>query len=331
MFSLVFLTILLYNFQSFIDTHLNEVESVLPLILLFLIGLIINLYETNRENYATSLKEVNIKLESKIAELNHFNNNLETRVKDEIEKNIKHELKLAEQSKMAAMGEMLGNIAHQWRQPLSTISTLATGTKLQKEMKILSDKDFDSSMDTINASVQYLSETIEDFRSFFNPKNNKQKEFLLPFTIDKALRIVSSQFVSKDIEIIKDIENISIISLENELIQVILNILNNSKDALLDLENEKRLLFISAYKKEENIIIEIKDNGKGIKKEIINRIFEPYFTTKHQSQGTGIGLYMCENIIVNHLNGMISVSNSEYIYENVKYTGARFIIKFVKE
>ena len=331
MFSLVFLTILLYNFQSFVDTHLNEVESVLPLILLFLIGLIINLYETNRENYATSLKEVNIKLESKIAELNHFNNNLETRVKDEIEKNIKHELKLAEQSKMAAMGEMLGNIAHQWRQPLSTISTLATGTKLQKEMKILSDKDFDSSMDTINASVQYLSETIEDFRSFFNPKNNKQKEFLLPFTIDKALRIVSSQFVSKDIEIIKDIENISIISLENELIQVILNILNNSKDALLDLENEKRLIFISAYKKEENIIIEIKDNGKGIKKEIINRIFEPYFTTKHQSQGTGIGLYMCENIIVNHLNGTISVSNSEYMYENVKYIGARFIIKFVKE
>ncbi len=330
MFSLVFITMLIYNFQGVIDTNLNEVESIISLVLLLLIGFVINLYEKNIENYSNSLKVVNLALEDKVEELNNFNNNLEIRVKEELEKNIKHELKLAEQSKMAAMGEMLGNIAHQWRQPLSTISTLATGIKLQKEMKILSDKDFNSSMDTINTSVQYLSETIEDFRGFFDPKNNKEKEFLFLNTIDKTLRIVSSQFVAKDIEIIKDIENISIVSLENELIQVILNILNNSKDALHDLVNEKKLIFIRAYSEEENFIIEIKDNAKGIKEEVINRIFEPYFTTKEESEGTGIGLYMCQNIVTNHLNGTISVSNSKFIYEDVEYVGAKFVIKFIK-
>ena len=151
--------------------------------------------------------------------------------------------------------------------------------------------------------------------------------FSFPEMIDKALRIISSQFRTKGIEIIKDIENITIVSLENELIQVILNILNNSKDALLDLEIGKKLIFISVYRKEEDIIIEIKDNAKGIKKEIINRIFEPYYTTKHQSKGTGIGLYMCQNIVTNHLKGSISASNKKYIYQDIKYIGAKFTIE----
>jgi PAS domain S-box-containing protein len=232
-----------------------------------------------------------------------------------------------QQSKMAAMGEMLGNIAHQWRQPLSVISTAATGIKLQKEMNCLSDADFDYAMNSINNSAQYLSTTIDDFRSFFDPKNNKEKKFLISNMIDKTLNIVSSQFVSKNIEIIKNIEKISINSLENELIQVLLNILNNSKDALMKLENEKRLIFINAYREDEDIKIEIKDNAKGISKEIIDRIFEPYFTTKHQSQGTGIGLYMCKNIIENHLNGILDVCNEKYNYKGVSYIGAKFSIQ----
>ena len=145
--------------------------------------------------------------------------------------------------------------------------------------------------------------------------------------IDKALSIVSSQFVAKDIEIIKNIEDISIVSLENELIQVFLNILNNSKDILLKLEGEKRLIFINAYMKNKEIIIEIKDNAKGINEEIIDRIFEPYFTTKHQSQGTGIGLYMCQNIVKNHLNGTLSVCNEDYMYKGILCRGAKFTIR----
>ena len=231
-----------------------------------------------------------------------------------------------QQSKLAAMGEMLANIAHQWRQPLSSISTASTGVKLQKEMNCLSDEDFNYAMNTINNSAQYLSATIDDFRSFFDPNNNKKEEFLLSKMIDKTLNIISSQFVTKDIEIIKNIKDITILSFENELIQVLLNILNNSKDALLNLEDKKKLIFINAYTKDNFVVIEIKDNAKGIKEEIMDRIFEPYFTTKHQSQGTGIGLYMSQNIVKNYLNGTLKVSNENYVYKGSSYTGAKFTI-----
>jgi len=236
-----------------------------------------------------------------------------------------------QQSKMAAMGEMLGNIAHQWRQPLSVISTAATGIKLQKDLNILNDKDLDYAMSSINNSAQYLSKTIDDFRSFFDPKNNKEKEFSLLEMIEKSLSIVSSQFVSKNIEIIKNIEDIKILSSENELIQVILNILNNAKDALNKIENSKKLIFISIYLKNEEIFIEIKDNAGGVDNDIVEKIFDPYFTTKHQSQGTGIGLYMSQNIIKNILNGHLKVSNDTFIYEGVEYIGAKFTISLKYE
>lgn len=235
-----------------------------------------------------------------------------------------------QQSKMAAMGEMLGNIAHQWRQPLSSISTAATGAKLQKEMSLLSDTDFNYAMNSINESVQYLSQTIEVFRGFFDQRKNQKEELLVSSVINKTLNIISSQFVSKNIEIINNIEDISILSIENELIQVLLNILNNSKDALLKLEEGNKLLFINAYKEDKTVIIEIKDTGRGIDENIIDRIFEPYFTTKYQSQGTGIGLYMSQDILKNHLNSRISVCNEDYIYEGIKYRGAKFTI-FIDE
>ena len=242
-----------------------------------------------------------------------------------LEKEAKDKL-FFQQSKMAAMGEMLGNIAHQWRQPLSAISTAATGTKLQKEMNVLSDKDFDYAMDLINNSTQYLSHTIDDFRSFFDVKNSKESKFFILDSIEKVLNLLSSQFVSKEIEIIKKIQNVAIVSLENELIQVLLNILNNSKDALVKLKDEEKLLFINTYVKDKKLIVEIKDNARGIKEELLEKIFEPYFTTKHKSQGTGIGLYMSQDIIRNHLDGEILVENETYEYKGMKYKGAKFTI-----
>ena len=231
------------------------------------------------------------------------------------------------QSKMATMGEMLGNIAHQWRQPLSSISTAATGIKLQKELDILKDEDIIHNMDLINSSAQYLSKTIDDFRNFLNPSNNSTSHFLISNTFDKTINLIKAQFVAKEIEIIKNIDSISILSIENELIQVLINILNNSRDALINVKNQKRYIFINVYKKENNLVIEIKDNAKGIPEDIIHRIFEPYFTTKHQSQGTGIGLYMSEQITRTHLKGIVSVKNSSYHYEGTDYKGALFTIK----
>ena len=245
----------------------------------------------------------------------------------DITKNTQNEKLLFEQSKMIAMGEMIANIAHQWRQPLSVISTISTGIKLQKELNILNDDDLITSMNTINDSSQYLSKTIEDFRSFFDPRNTKLTKFLLSDLLNKTLNLISSQFTNKDIEIIQYLSDCEVLSLENELIQVLINILNNARDVLCKEESQRRLIFININKKDNLLNIEIKDNGRGIDENIIDRIFEPYFTTKHQSQGTGIGLYMSEEIIRTHLNGNIIVSNESYTYENIDYIGAKFTIK----
>ncbi|MAD42001.1 MAG: hypothetical protein CL623_06375 [Arcobacter sp.] len=233
---------------------------------------------------------------------------------------------LFQQNKLAAMGEMLANIAHQWRQPLSTISTGATGVKLQNEMNILDNSSLNQTMDTINDSAQYLSQTIEDFKGFFDPRNSKETEFKISHTINKTLELTKSQFVSKEIEIVTNIEDILLISKENELIQVLVNILNNAKDALETIQNQRKIIFISTYKKNNNLIIEIKDTAKGIEDNVIDRIFEPYFSTKHKAQGTGIGLYMSQSIITSSLNGIINVKNETFTYEDVEYKGANFHI-----
>jgi len=239
---------------------------------------------------------------------------------------LKDQKTLLTQSKNAAMGEMLVNIAHQWRQPLSAISTAATGVQIQKEMNCLSDKELDSSLVAINKSAQYLSTTIDDFRDFLNPSNIKESEFNISSTISKTFHLINAQFLEKEIEVIQNIEEYKLISIENELIQVLINILNNARDVLITKKNQRKLIFTNTYRKDDISYIEILDNAGGVDESIIDRIFEPYFTTKHQSQGTGIGLYMSEEIVHKHLNGKLSVSNEIYTYEGVEYAGAKFII-----
>jgi len=233
---------------------------------------------------------------------------------------------IAQQAKMAAMGEMIGNIAHQWRQPLSSISVSSTGMLLQKQMNILDDEFLKQGLKQINDSVQYLSATIDDFRNFYKTDKNKC-EFKIVETIEKVINLVDSQFKFHRIEFIQNIDNIKLNTYENELIQVIINLLNNSRDELIkkDLDFEK-LIFINVSSTKEKISIEIKDNAGGIPEDIINRVFEPYFTTKNQSKGTGIGLYMSREIICKSMNGEIFVKNSTFDYNGKTYTGAVFKI-----
>lgn len=232
---------------------------------------------------------------------------------------------LYQQSKMAAMGEMIGNIAHQWRQPLSIITTATSGMVLQKQMGVLTDEFFFEASDRINHSAQYLSETIDDFRNFFIPNKEKSKVNLLE-VFKKTLDLISAQFNSKEIKIIKNIETIEFESYENELIQALINILNNSRDELIKKDGE-RFIFVDAFEKDNFINIIIKDNAGGVIKENLDKIFEPYFTTKYKSQGTGIGLYMTEEIITKHLNGTICVENVEFTYNEKEYFGAEFTIR----
>jgi two-component system, NtrC family, C4-dicarboxylate transport sensor histidine kinase DctB len=231
-----------------------------------------------------------------------------------------------QQNKMAAMGEMIRNIAHQWRQPLSVITTAASSIKLKKELNILEEDEHKQSLDYIIESSNYLSNTIDDFQYYFSPDKSKNI-FYTEDLINKLLKLTSAEFKENNINVIKRIENFEILSYENEILQVLINILNNAKDELTkDLSKPIGHVFIDLYKQNKTLIIKIKDNAGGIKEEIIDRIFEPYFTTKHQSQGTGIGLYMSEEIIVNHIKGTITVSNKKYTYLEKEFLGACFKI-----
>ena len=244
-----------------------------------------------------------------------------------INENTQQQHLLFQQSKMAAMGEMLGNIAHQWRQPLSVITTASTGMKLQKELDMLDDEAFNQSVTNITDSALYLSKTIDDFRNFF--KTDKvESTFDITHTFEKVFKLTDGQFSHNDIIFIKNIEEIKLCALENELIQALINILNNSKDALIELEKPTpRVIFIDAYKQNKKAIIKVKDNAGGIPKDIIDKVCEPYFTTKHQSQGTGIGLYMTSQIIKKNMNGTFKIENVEVKYENKIYKGIETTIE----
>ncbi|AXH08452.1 hypothetical protein CP960_11150 [Malaciobacter halophilus] len=249
------------------------------------------------------------------------------------EKSIEKELKkkehlLSQQSKMIALHEMLDSIAHQWRQPLSTISTAASGMRLNKEFDSLDDDTFYSLIDTIVDNTLYLSKTIDSFKTFFKT-NHENTLFNIKNTVNKVLDLIGYKFNENKVEFISSIQDINMEGLEHELIQSLVNLFNNSQDAIAKnlTPNDKKLIFLDVRTDDKNnIVISIKDNAKGIDEKIIDNIFEPYFTTKHKSQGTGIGLYMTYEIISKHFYGTIEVRNSTFSYENKEYKGALFII-----
>lgn len=254
--------------------------------------------------------------------------NYKERLDNEMKKLIENEKLLIQQSKMATMGEMIGSIAHQWKQPLGIISISNSILKINNTQKDFSTKEeLDELIDNIDNSVYNLSHTIDDFRNFFSP--NKRKSF---FKIKEAFidtfKLINSQFKNNDIEIIENIENVELFSFKNELLQVFINLLKNSKEELVKKpRNEKRYIFIDVKKEKELLIIKIKDNANGIPNNILDKVFKAYFTTKEKEGGTGIGLYMSKQIIEESIGGKIEVYNKEYIYENKTYIGAEFLIK----
>ncbi|MFV0563019.1 cache domain-containing protein [Malaciobacter mytili] len=290
-------------------------------------------YKNSIENQKNALKHINATLEyrvkEKTKELKEFNKKLKDKIKDEVNKNREKDQILFNQSKMVAMGEMIENIAHQWRQPLSIISTIASGISLNIDFKMYNEKETKNDLKSIVDTTKYLSQTIDDFRNFFI--ENKHKEsFNLVDLIKKDINIINSSFKNNHIELITSLEDITMFGIQNELTQAILNILTNAKDVLIEKINhleERRIVKIQTKAINDFVYIYIQDNGKGIKKEIIDKIFEPYFTTKHKSQGTGIGLYMTNEIIIKHMKGEIKVENRSFEYEGIKYLGACFEIK----
>ncbi len=228
--------------------------------------------------------------------------------------------------KLISLSNLIHNIAHQWRQPLSVISTAATSMKLQKELGILPDEEFYEFCTAIDDNAQYLSNIIDDFRDIIEDNRIKQK-FNLKDNIDSFLDLIRYSIKDHNINIILDLqEDIKIDGYENELTQCLISILDNAQDILKEKDIEDKFIFISTSIINDKVIIAIKDNGGGISKDILDKIFEPYFTTKHRFVGTGLGLTMAYNLIVDAMNGAIDVTTQTYTYKDIEYTGAEFIV-----
>jgi len=264
-------------------------------------------------NTTTTIKALSNLIKETTQELQDLNNSLETKVHNEVIKNLEKDQQLFEQSRLAQMGEMIGNIAHQWRQPLSAISSIASGVQLSNEIDLLTKEEISQNMEIITEKTLYLSDTINTFRDFLKNDKNKE-EVILQDKIDKALSIVYSTVRDNNIELINNIsydESIKLIIVTGELPQVIINIINNAKDILVEKNIENGWIKLDLIKKDDSVILTIEDNAGGIPNEYLSKIFEPYFTTKHKSQGTGLGLHMSYKIMTKSLGGNLSAKNSE--------------------
>ena len=256
----------------------------------------------------------------------------EKKLEAQIQSNDRMQQQLVQQEKMAAMGEMIGNIAHQWRQPLSVISTLATGMQTEQELGILTDEVMMHSCTQINNNAQYLSGTIDDFRQFIKGDHTKQT-FDAEELIESLKSLLNAQFKRHAISLETFIEpGLMIYGYRNDLLQVLINLVNNAKDAFLETREEDRYIAIRMKRTDTGgISIRVTDDGGGIDAAILPRIFEPYFTTKDKSQGTGLGLHMTYRLIVEGMGGTIHAETVTFSYHGHRVKGAEFMIQLPEE
>lgn len=223
----------------------------------------------------------------------------------------------------------MGNIAHQWKQPLSVIAMGVNNIRMDCELGQLEETKLLGYADEISRQIDYLSHTIDDCRSFFIPQVSCAA-FNMKKAIDQCVELVKAAFDDNTITTIRNIdERINSYGDPNQLLQALINILNNAKDALKQAENltHKLVFIISAREdKDHNLVIVIKDNAGGIQEDILDKIFEPYFTTKGHMGGTGLGLYISHMIITHNLHGTICAENERFEYEGESYLGAKFVI-----
>ncbi|MBU0925297.1 PAS domain S-box protein [bacterium] len=279
------------------------------------------------EEKEKELEQLNLNLEQKVKEqtkqLKELNKTLENRVNEEIKKNEEKQKLLFWQSRMASLGQMLANIAHQWRQPLTELNL--TLFNMKKASINNNEKKVDELYKESKTLISSMSSTIDDFTNFFNPQKEK-KSFEIKDAINEALIILRKVIELENIHIQIDVPiDYKVIGVSNELSQVVINLIQNSKDAFIQNDITNRTIIITL--KEELILdkkyalLEIKDNAGGISKENIDKIFDPYFTTKYKSQGTGLGLFMSKMIIEKSLEGELSHKNID--------DGSIFIIKLI--
>ncbi|MDN5354336.1 MAG: polar amino acid transport system substrate-binding protein [Candidatus Cloacimonadota bacterium] len=251
-------------------------------------------------------------------ELHKLKENLQKQVNAAVQELRNKDHLLIKQSRQAAMGEMIGNIAHQWRQPLSAVAAIVQDIEDAYEYDELTEEYLHSSVEKTMKQLSYMSRTIDDFRNFFKP-NKEKKDFSVQKVLEDTINFVEKSFSFHNIKINLVVKQDSTINgFPNEYSQTVLNILNNSKDAIVENKiNPGKINIVANINEKGQSVVSIEDNGGGIPANIIDKIFDPYFSTKEQGKGTGIGLYMSKTIIEDNMNGKIAVQN---IGDGVKFT-----------
>lgn len=301
-YSIVFYLAIFISAYGFIGDAITIYEYIRFIVIAVIVVIIAYFYERSTKNAFDLLHQ-------SINEIEFLNKNLNKRVEEEIAKTKGRDKLLEEQSRLAQMGEMISMIAHQWRQPLTSISSI-TGTLSFDIMTGNYKEDFFAKrLENINELAQHLSSTIDDFRNFFKP--NKESELVLINTsVIKALNIIRDSLDSKEIKILESYESSKKVNIYmSEMLQVILNILKNAQDNFVQNSIENAKISIKTYDEDEKTIITICDNGGGIPENIIDQIFHPYFSTKHEKDGTGLGLYMSKTIVEEHHSGEFYAKN----------------------
>ncbi|ATB68277.1 MCP four helix bundle domain-containing protein [Sulfurospirillum diekertiae] len=258
-------------------------------------------------------------VDAKTYELQQLNRNLELKVQHEVDQSRQKDQIMFRQSRLASMGEMIGNIAHQWRQPLNAIVLIIQSFQMKRLAGIeLSDEFIDRQVKEGIALASLMSHTIDDFRNFFKPNKNEE-HFSVKDTVEYSLKLVKAYYAKSGIDIFLNCtQDVQISGYPNEFSQVLMNLFSNAKDVLEERNIEEKYIEIIITKQANNAVISVIDNGGGISEEVQDRMFEPYFTTKHKSSGTGIGLYMSKQIIEKQMRGSIIGTNISYVFSNGK-------------
>jgi signal transduction histidine kinase len=326
---LLILSLFLSKLQPYIPMQYSLRDIIYLSVVLTIMAIVIYIYKHQIDlgnaticTQKDQLEKFTIELENKVLakteELRTLNAELEDKVEQKAKELIEKDAVILAQSRQAAMGEMISMIAHQWRQPLSTITLQISNIKIKAMLGKSSVEETNHALEHISETIIYLSETIDDFQSFFRPNREKEKVNISEL-LERGINFAEPRLKVANIKLQYHCDKEkSILTHTNDFAQVVINIINNSIDALLEHKIEKPVITIDTILKQESVEIRISDNGGGIDNKILHKVFEPYFSTKGKN-GTGLGLYMSKMIIEKKLDGTLQVQNNAL--------GAEFIIE----
>jgi len=299
-----------YQLTSYSVTSYNKYLWIAIGVLLFIIVISMGRYFFQQINHAW--------------EIDKINRGLQKQVDEQVDELREKDLKLFEQEKAVSMDELVKNVSHHWRQPLATVKSCITNMEVQKELGVLDDAMLDKNIQNIHKNINYLNETLNNFSSFVREGSEVEK-IQLQELIENILQFMKPSLLESNIKISDNTQTAPPVYVRVkplDLKQVILSLITNSKEQLMQTLDHERWIKIELEVDGENIFLNVEDNGGGIPEDMLHRVFEPYFTSKHKDRGVGLSLYMTQKILRESMQGNIAVKNTK--------NGAKFTIQMPK-